>query len=204
MKFRRGFVCAALAFTSFAPPAFAVDGCAVLLCLVKGGSGFEECKPILKEFYRDTALGKPPPKCKKQSGGDNSGSARSEEQYEQATTGANAVASGDPNANPYGEAGADQYASAQASATTAVATATEAVNAGVRTADTGDTLTSEKGTQATSDASTATTSANETISAATASCTDAECTVTAKLDDIDPEIAAEAQSELDAEATAAL
>ena len=192
---------ALVAGSAIGPQAHAVDGCALALCLVKGASAYDECKPILKEFFKDTALGKPPPRCKKVGGGNNSGSAMNSEQYATATSGATTVASGTPDANPYGDAMSQQYSTAQTGATQAAATATEAVNAGARSVDASSVLSSDSGTTAINASSDATLAANTQVSSNT-TCLDADssCYITPNVADVDPEIAAEAQAELDAEA----
>lgn len=185
------------------PQAYAVDGCALALCLVKGASGYNECKPILKEFFKDTALGKPPPICKKVSAGNNSGSATSSEQYATATSGANVVASGTPDANPYGDAMSQQYNTAQSGAVEAAASATQAVNAGARSVDASSVLSSDNGSTAMTASADATLAATTQVNSNTACLSsDSSCYLTPTVADIDPDIAAEAQAELDAEAAA--
>lgn len=147
-----------------ASAAQAVDGCAVLLCLVKGGSGYNECKGILKEFYKDTALGKPPPRCKKGSAPSLPAEVTSQEGYSSASAGA-----GSSDASPYGgKITTDQYATATQGAATAAVTAQAQADAGVRTVDT----TALTGTDTTS----AATGANEASADAAASVAANDCT----------------------------
>lgn len=158
--------------------AHAVDGCALALCAVKGGSAISECKPILKQAAKDMAWGKPPPQCKKMGGGDNSGSATNSEQYTQATNGAGALQAGVPGADPYAGAAGDNYTTAQASSVEAVASATTAVNAGVRSADTSAVDGSSNADTAKSMAPGAQTAATAAVTTGQAACVTLDCIIT--------------------------
>jgi hypothetical protein len=172
-------VCALAANLMVTHQAGAVDGCALALCLVKGGSAYSECKPILKDAAKDAARGKPPPRCKKVGGGDNSGSAQNEEQYTQATNGAGAIQSGGAAANPYGDAVGDKYSAAQSTAIEQAATAGELVNAGVRTVGTSATDNTINADEAKSKAPGATAEAQAATAKGQAACVTVSCEIVA-------------------------
>ena len=54
---------AVLASITFSTPAFAVDGCAVLLCLAGNWRGIAACVPPVRQALRDIALGHSWPHC---------------------------------------------------------------------------------------------------------------------------------------------
>lgn len=55
--------CAAASLAALPPPAFAVDGCKVLLCLAGPWRSIPQCVPEVRALFRDLARGRPFPSC---------------------------------------------------------------------------------------------------------------------------------------------
>lgn len=193
-----------------APSAFAkVDGCALALCLAKGGPAVAECRPILKQFYKDTVLGEPPPRCKKMGGGPDASSSATDQQQANQANNVASVATNGTGQNAYsGTQAANNYNNAQDTSTTAVDSAQTMVNNGVRTVDANVDLQSDNGQQALSQSNTVASQANATVGnpggssdTSTSTGVNSEDIVNASLADVPSDIAKEAQNELEASST---
>lgn len=181
----------------------AVDGCALALCLAKGGPAVKECRPILKQFYKDTVWGKPPPQCKKSGGGPSAGaSAQNQQQANQATNTAAVATDGTGNNAYAGTSASGKYVGAQTVSTTAVANATADVKNGIRAVDASSVLQSDNGQKALAQSTDVIGQANATVGdpggSGNATATASAADLAAAKASVPSDIADEAQAELDA------